>query len=315
MNIETEYVNCDACGGDKNKIVFRVRDYLFGITEIFNVVKCDGCELFYLNPRPTAESIIKLYEENYTHADKPYILSKIETFKLKIILKRLWHQYIRGYHDNLIKSVQGKILDIGCGNGNFLLQVKQKGEEVYGIEINPIDARYCNEIGLKVFCGILEEANFDDNFFNTVMLSHVLEHLPSPKKTLKEIYRILKPSGKLYIFCPNSKGYMSKLFGRYWHGWHIPFHFYNFTVKTIRNLTDEVGFKIKKVNTITTPASFTLSLNSYIWGRHIGIKSIERGKIFDSLFFKAFISIFLRLLDFVLKGKGDCLEVELLKEK
>jgi SAM-dependent methyltransferase len=315
MNIEKKYVNCDICGGDKNKILFSGGDFRFGRGGLFNIVQCDRCGLIYLNPRPTAESMLRLYKENYTPDSKPYILPFIETSKLKIILKRLWHQYVGGYHDNLIKKLQGKVLDIGCGNGNFLFPIKQNGGEVYGIEINPVSARYCNEARLNVFCGVLEDARFSDNFFDTVILSHVIEHLPSPKKTLKEIYRILKSSGKLYIFSPNSEGYMSKLFGKYWHGWHIPFHFYCFTLKSIKSLTKEVGFEIIKIRTITSPASFTISLKSSIWGKHNGIKLSDKGKFFDSLFFQAFISLFLRVFDFVLKGKGDCLEVEFLKVK
>ena len=313
MLIELEYVKCDACGANEYKTIFKGRDCIFGIKEPFSIVKCDACGLVYLNPRPTAESIKGLYEKNYTHQGKPFKLPGTEASRLKALLKKFWHLYIRGYSDGLIKKMQGKILDIGCRSGFFLLSLKQKGQEAYGIEINPSDAKYCNEIGLDVFCGVLEDAKFENDFFDAIVMSHVIEHLPSPKKTLKEVYRILKPGGKLYILCPNSDSYGKKIFGRYWYGWHIPFHFHIFTVKTVQKLTEEAGFKISRINTMTTPHNFTTSLKSFIWGRRTGIKTKERGKFFNSLFFKAFICLYLRLFDFVLRGKGDCLEAELFK--
>jgi SAM-dependent methyltransferase len=312
MEIELEYVACDVCGANKNKNIFQGRDYIFGRKELYSIVRCNGCGLIYLNPRPTADSIKRLYEENYTPSGRPYILPKTETSRLRILLKKIWHLYIKGYNDDLIKRMQGKILDIGCRSGDFLLSVKNKCE-AYGVEVNPVDAKYCNEAGLNVFCGILEDADFEDDFFDAIVLSHVMEHLPSPKKTLGEIYRILKPGGKVYILCPNPESYGKRIFGRYWYGWHIPFHFYSFTVKTIKNLTDEVGFKIIKISTVSTPHNFATSLKSFIWGRYVGNKSKERGKYFNSLFFKAFICFFLRIFDFVLKEKGDCIEAEFFK--
>ncbi len=314
MHIEKENVKCDICGEDNYKILFKGRDYRFGGKEVFNIVQCNKCKLVYMNPRPTAEALINLYKYYYTPIDKNYISPTLETQKNKIILKKIWHRYLGIYHDDLIKRAQGRILDIGCGNGNILLPLKQKGQVVYGTEINPINAKRCNEIGLNVFCGTLEEANFNSGFFDTVILSQVIEHLPSPKRTLKEIYRILKTNGELYIFCPNYGSYISKLFGKHWHGWHIPFHLYSFTIRTIKSLASDVNFKIKRVSTITPTHFFTVSLKSYIWGRHFGIKPIEKGKFFDSIFFKAFITLFLRLFDFLFKGRGDCIKIELLKK-
>lgn len=315
MYIKTEYIKCDICGGDKCKILFKSRDYRFGRKETFNVVQCNECKLIYINPRPTAKAMLNLYKAYYTPIDKNYILPNLETQKVRIILKTIWHRYLGKYHDDLIKRIQGRILDIGCGNGNLLLPLKQRGRGVYGTEINPINAKYCNKIGLNVFCGMLEEANFDGEFFDTVILSQVIEHLPSPKKTLKEIYRILKPKGELYIFCPNYGSYLSRLFGKYWHGWHTPFHLYSFTIRTIKSLANDVNFKIKRIHTITPTHFFNVSLKSYLWGRCIGAKPIEKGRFLDSIFFKACITLFLRLLDFCFKGKGDCLEVELLKRE
>ena len=309
--MELEYVYCDICGGNKYSILFKARDYRFGRKEEYSVVKCNNCGLIYINRRPTAESISKLYEACYTPEDKSIILPTIKTRKIKSYLEKIWHRVNGQYYDEIIAKAEGRILDIGCGNGHLLLPLKHKGCEVYGVEINPKSVSVCNKIGLKVFCGTLEEAKFSGEFFDMVILSQVIEHLYSPKNSLKEIRRILKPGGRLYIFCPNSESYLAKFFGKYWHGWHIPFHFYAFAEDTIRNLTHEVGFRVEKMSAVTPDNFFTVSLKSYLWSRfNNSTRPIERGKFFGSLFFRICISPFFRLLDFILRKEGDCLKVE-----
>ncbi len=314
MSIELESISCDLCCSNNSTLLLQTRDYRYGHPEKFNIVKCDRCGLIYINPRPSSKSISKLYEADYTPEDKSLILPQIETQKIKRILRKIWHRINGQYYDEVIAKAEGRILDIGCGNGHLLLSLKQKCCEVYGVETNPKSVKVCNELGLSVFCGTLEEANFTDEFFDMIIMSQVIEHLSSPRNSLKEIRRILKPGGRLYIFCPNAGSYLTKFFGKYWHGWHIPFHFYAFTEDTIRNLAHKVGFRVEKMSAITPDHFFTVSLKSYLWGdKEKDTRPIERGKFLDSLFFRVCISLFFRLFDFVLRREGDCLKVEVSK--
>lgn len=312
--IELEKVKCNLCSSDSYILLFEARDYRFGIEGEYRIVKCNNCGLVYINPRPTSKSILKLYEEYYTSENDSAIFPKRETTKWKKILKKIWHRINGQYIDEMISQAEGRVLDIGCGNGYFLLPLTQKGCEVYGIETNPKSVKICKEMGLNVFCTTLEEAKFPDEFFDTVIMSQVIEHLPSPKNSLKEIRRILKRGGKLYIFCPNAESYLSKFFGKYWHGWHIPFHFYAFTEETIQKFAEQTGLVVKKTKAVTPDNFFTVSLKSYLYGENDnGRRPVERGRLFDSLLFRATISPILRILDLVLTGKGDCLKVVLTK--
>ena len=205
---------------------------------------------------------------------------------------------------------------MGCGNGYLLLPLKYKACEVYGVETNPKSVNVCNELGLKVFRGTLEEAKFPDEFFDTVVMSQILEHLSSPKASLREIFRILKPGGKVFIYCPNAGSYLRKLFGKYWHGWYIPFHFYAFTQQTTKKLAESVGFKVEDIFTVTPDNFFIVSVKSYLYGRNRtkrDYRPIDKGKFLDSLVLRAFVSAGLRILDFVTPNKGDCLRVKLVK--
>jgi len=126
-------------------------------------------------------------------------------------------------------SAKGKILDIGCSYGVLLQILREKGGDVYGVETNLRFVKICREKGLNVIYGTLKDAKYPNSFFDIIILSQVIEHVPSPTEILKEVWRILRPGGRVFIYCPNADSYLRKIFGKYWHGWHIPFHFYAFT--------------------------------------------------------------------------------------
>ncbi|MFX0136758.1 MAG: class I SAM-dependent methyltransferase [Candidatus Hodarchaeota archaeon] len=307
-------VNCDLCDNNNYVLNFRGRDYRFGRKENYNVVKCNNCGLSYVNPRPAPEVINKLYIEDYTAEDNALIIPEMGNKHWKKILERVWHKINGQYIDEIFYNAKGRVLDIGCWNGYLLLPLRKKGCEVYGIETNPKYVDVCQQLGLNVFCGTLKDARFPDQFFDTVIMSQVVEHLASPKETMREIKRILRSEGKVLVFCPNAESYLSKFFGKYWHGWHIPFHFYAFTKKTIQRLAKETGFVEKRIRAVTPDHFFIISLKSYLFGeKNYNKKPLERGKFLDSFFFRAAISPIFRILDLVLFGKGDCLRVVLRK--
>jgi len=255
---------------------------------------------------------LEAYKRDYTPAEKMDILSRSAS-KWKRILRQLWYKIGGGYAVSDI-VVKGRFLDIGCGNGDTLEIAREMGAEAYGIELNPKSVKICCDKGLNVHCGTLENTRYPDDYFDIIWMSQVIEHLSSPKHSLKEIKRILKPSGKLYIFCPNAESYLSKTFGKYWHGWHIPFHFYAFTKETMKTLTIKCGFKIEKINYTTPDSWFNVSFKSMLYGEK-DKKPLERLKVVDSLPFRAAISPILRMLDLALPGRGDCLKVVLMKER
>jgi SAM-dependent methyltransferase len=313
--MKLEYVDCDLCGSSLYAGLFEARDYRFGRSDEYSMVRCNDCGLVYINPRPTPESIARLYEEDYTPEVGTAQLPRVESRSSIRLLKSFWHRFNGLYQDEVIRGARGRVLDVGCGIGNLLLPLREMGNDAYGIELNPRSVKICDELGLNVFCGTLEEANFDDGFFDAVILSQVAEHLPSPKNSLKEFRRILKPEGRLYIFCPNEDSYLSKLFGRYWHGWHIPFHFYTFDNLTIRSLAREAGFAVKRLKTVTPTHFFIVSLKSYLFGEiDNGARPLSRGKLLDTMIFRAFVSPVFRVLDSLLYGRGDCIKLVLRKQ-
>lgn len=310
---EKEIIGCDICKSRKYSLVFVGRDNRFGYKEEFTFVKCENCGLIYLNPRPSLKQIKHLYEKEYTPEGWEMIVRGLESPRWENV-RKLWHKVNGNYSDCVIEDARGTVLEIGCGSGEkFLSVLKRKGCEVFGVEINDRYVEMHEKRGLNVFYGSLEEAKFPYEHFDTVIMSQVIEHLPSPKQTLIEIRRILKQEGRILIYCPNADGYLRSCFGKYWHGWHIPFHFFVFSNRTISKLAKDVGFTVSKISGLTPDDFFTTSLKSYLFSDKDGIRPVDRGRFIDSIAFRAIVAPLLRLLDYVLKGREDCLGVELTK--
>ena len=108
-----------------------------------------------------------------------------------------------------------KLLDIGCGNGEFSLILKQAFgvQEVYGIEIAAQAAEIARNKGINVVCTNLNEADipFDNDAFDMVFAGEIIEHLFSPDHFLDEIYRVLRPGGCCIITTPNLASWHCRL--------------------------------------------------------------------------------------------------------
>ena len=106
-------------------------------------------------------------------------------------------------YPKLIKYLDGRVLDIGCGLGDFL----EFRPQTVGIDINPLLIEYCKKKNLDVYQMEYDKIPFEDNTFDSILLDNVLEHINNPKMLLIEIYRSLMSKGKLLIGVPGKKGF------------------------------------------------------------------------------------------------------------
>jgi SAM-dependent methyltransferase len=222
-------VRCDLCGSSRDQTFITLPDLLQRTSDHnYRIARCRDCDLIYLNPRPYVWDLSRYYPESYS----PFKRSSLGTSA------RAWlHQRSVRELQHLLRSPR-RIVDLGCGTGELLQQVRRAGNvNVEGVEPStPATqvARY--ERGLIVHNYTLEQVGYPDESVDTVLLSHVLEHLPSPKKTLQEIDRILRPGGAVVIWVPNARSLPARALGRYWMGWDVPRHLYDFTSGSLHKL-------------------------------------------------------------------------------
>jgi SAM-dependent methyltransferase len=296
MEGSLEYTNCDFCGKKKTSL-FLEAEYK-DTRERFKIVRCDNCGLIYLNPRPAKEEIARYYppDSYYSYqdfSDKKFNyrerLKKISLegyYNSKNIFKKLIARLlVPNFMIVVPKERKGRLLDIGCGSGEFLNQMRNFGWEVYGVEINPESAITGNKKGLNIFCGELESADFPDNYFDVVVLSQTMEHVYSPGSYLKHIHRILNKEGLVIIGVPNVGCMETQIFGRYCHALDVPRHLYFFTVTSLRRYLEKYGFEVEKV----LSKKFSLPLNGIRWD----VKSFVQNECKDKSVFNKMLTCFL----------------------
>lgn len=229
-----EYVKCNLCNSKDYGQLFSAGDTNLTKQGMFNVVRCRDCSLVYINPRPIKESMAQFYPDNYYKLESSYLLEDKQNKK----------KMIRNCRDIERLKKKGKILDIGCGRGDFLIYMQSRGWETYGIEISEVVWRYAREVqGLNVFYGELLQANFPANYFDAVRLWHVLEHVRNPKEILQEANRILKREGLLIISVPNIGSLEAKIFKEKWYALDLPRHLYHFSIKTLKDILEKTKFQ------------------------------------------------------------------------
>lgn len=251
MNIKLEEVTkCPIC--TKNDCIdkySKVYDYLNrDFQREYELSSCRECRHSFLSKRPIEEEIYKFYEKHYyTHENKKKLF-KLDYIKSSVLfLTKLPYKFIYSAFYSEIKNIsKGSILDVGCGNGEYILKMKKKGWETYGIETDPEALEICKR---KIPNGNfsnqkLNNFSFEGKKFDLIYMSHVLEHVYDPLKYLQICSNLLKKDGKVLIKVPNYGSLEQKIFGKYWRGFEPPRHINNFSFNSLKIIISKTDLKL-----------------------------------------------------------------------
>ena len=232
--------SCPLCNYSDYLEIYRERGAI-------GIVRCQNCSLIYTNP------MVKEPEKNYWGKAEQYY----EEARLIFNGTAKCHRDPSYIEDlKIIERIMptGDFLDIGTNVGFFLRHTRGKKWNVFGIEPSPsLSDMARKHFGLNVKTSYLEEAGFEDNFFDIVTMTDVFEHVAEPKKMLLGIRRVLKKGGILFIKVPNGNYNLLKLwlakiaknlqdydiFDSYEHLTH-------YTQGTLKRILEECGFKVAK---------------------------------------------------------------------
>jgi 2-polyprenyl-3-methyl-5-hydroxy-6-metoxy-1,4-benzoquinol methylase len=142
-----------------------------------------------------------------------------------------------------------RLLDVGCGSGDFLRVMRERGWDVLGVEPDPKAADGARRTGLDVRDGMLADAAFDDDMFDAIVLSHVIEHVHDPIALLQECARVLRPGGTLVVLTPNLHSVGHRRFGADWRGLEPPRHLHVFSVESLTACSTRVGLTVAEMRT------------------------------------------------------------------
>jgi len=199
------------------------------------ILRCSSCKLTYtLDITPFGGRVREDGEKFVTEYLREYSLFK-EYFDtiIKIILKR---------------KKPKLLLDVGCGVGIFMQNLKEIGWNAIGVDMSDASVEHAKSRGLKVKLGKIEDMKLKSNSFDVITLFQTIEHIEDPIKTLKKIYSLLRKDGLLVITTPNEESLMAKILGKYWFGYRNIEHLYFFNKRSLAKMQAEVGFRRIDVN-------------------------------------------------------------------
>lgn len=272
---DTERIrNCPICAsGDRYLLYQGLQDRVFFCAPgQWNLHRCKGCGSGYLDPRPTADSIGRAYDNYFIHdTNKPedyHTLSwpnrikrrlangyRNARFGLQLEPASRWGtaamQLLPGQAGDLEAErrhlprnpTNGRLLDFGCGNGRFLELACQMNWEAVGMDFDRKSVRTARLQGLDVRQGGVDSLNQTLGEFDGITLSHVIEHMHEPLRLLRACYRLLKPGGWLWLETPNFNSLGHRFFGYCWRDLDPPRHLVLFTPESLRSALKKAGFQ------------------------------------------------------------------------
>lgn len=199
---------------------------------------CLNCGLVSLKPHPSADELAASYNDYLQ--ENPEAIRQWETMMRPIVIKSA------RLIETEFGSKPGDLLDIGSGYGFFLEEMKTRGWNVEGVELSETGRKYTqSRIDVPIHAHPIEALSLPKDHYDVVTLFYVIEHLPDPVSTIREVNRILKPGGMVLLRWPHSTPIV-KLLGPFSNKldlYHTPFHLYDFSPKTIAILLGTSSFK------------------------------------------------------------------------
>lgn len=259
----TAQPRCVSCGSPGRRIHEGVRDVLFGAPGVWNTLRClkPDCGLAWLDPQPLASEYERLNAGFRAHAaaeqvaleaaesrrepsrDK-YVSRGIVAFA-KQALRRLM-RWRRFWFDTdyvyLGSGTPGRMLDVECGHGDYLLVAQEAGWEAVGLDSDPEAIEIVRENGIEAHAGDFLSADFPDASFDAITMRNVLETLPDPAAVFAKAHRLLRPGGRFVVMTPNAEAYCHYVYGPDWHGLGVPRHLYLYSAQTLRRFAHKAGF-------------------------------------------------------------------------
>ena len=284
---------CFVCGEKGALLYDALSDLLFGVEGRWIIRRCLRCRLAWLDPRPVPQDISRLYIRYYTHGEKAdtrlarlrqathyHVLARmgypveVSAKLLPRLLSRIPSICSAAELDvlGLPASATGTLLDVGCGNGDFVARMASLGWKASGVDPDPIAASQARGRGLKVSTGWISDIPYLGGY-DVITMNHVIEHAADPLALLQECLKRLRPrTGRLVITTPNLESLGHRWFQKSWRGLEVPRHFVLFSPAALRQCVVRAGLRVHSLSTRTRLARmiYCPSICAKHGGREIG---------------------------------------------
>lgn len=237
---------CVVCNGKKNHY-----DFSFSGAR---VEECADCGMMRLNPQPTDEVLAEIYSKNYFLMGE----DKQGLAHFSMLKSKTAEGYIEQLESYIGKPLTGSLLEIGCGQGDFLLCAAQRGLQVDGLEYSPHAAASAQSkidgYG-QVICGELQQLLASEKRYDFIVAADVIEHVREPQQFLTTIYTLLNKNGVIMLVVPSTDSLTARLMRNKWVEFKLE-HLWYFSQSTLRRLLYSQSFGEVKIHQAKKTLSF-----------------------------------------------------------
>lgn len=236
---------CPVCSGTTLGKMWQCQDRLTH-QGTFTICACQTCGFRFTNPYPAQEDIHVFYDS----ADYVPVSNTTRGLINKgyHVARRIMLRAKRRMVNRLTGRASGRLLDIGCGTGEFAGIMKEAGWNVQGVEPHAGARQSAIERFHVPVVDVPEQAAFPDHTFDVITLWHVLEHAHDLNRSMSELARLLAPGGTVLIGVPNYTCYDAAFYKERWAAYDVPRHLFHFAPDTMRRLAEKHGFFVAGIS-------------------------------------------------------------------
>lgn len=230
-------MSCTICGSKTIKQKFRIGK--------FKINECETCHLVMLDHNFSFAKVKELYKKKY-FSNPDYDIGYIDYGAVEKSLRINFAKRAKKIKKSIPKKFLN-LLDVGTSTGYFLSECRELGISGEGIEISEEASEFAKkQLKLKVHKSALEDFCYTKKF-DVITAWDVIEHSAYPRKFLKKIYSLLKKDGHFFFTTGDISSMCSKLSGHRWHLFNLPDHLFFYSQKTISQLLENEGFRVKSI--------------------------------------------------------------------
>ncbi|HEX5170239.1 MAG TPA: class I SAM-dependent methyltransferase [Cyclobacteriaceae bacterium] len=263
-----EITKCPICDNQSLQLLHQAKDYT-ATWQVFNILKCSNCELLITSPVPLENEIERFYRsESYiSHTsrarnltDQLYLIARKFTLRHKLSLVTKY-------------SSTGKLLDYGCGTGDFLRLAEKKKWKAYGVEPSSTPIHNSATIVKN-----LSDLNIDG--FDIITLWHVLEHIQNPNEVLQQLRDKINKNGTIFIAVPNFKSLDATYYKEAWAGYDVPRHLWHFSRRSMTRLLNKNNLRVIATKPMFLDAIYVSQLSErYLSNNQLTTKGFLRANV------------------------------------
>ena len=228
---------CPVCNATAFNTVVDTVDYSTS-KENFSVVQCTSCSHMFTNDRIVEKEIGPYYDnpDYISHTDdQKGLFAKVYQTLRKVNLRRKC-SYVAQF------VTKGRVLDYGCGTGQFLEALTLEGHDAQGVEINAAARDKASRFGR-----VSESIKEVEGDLDVITMWHVMEHVYDLHDLVEAFKKRLKKGGALIVAVPNPESPDAKHYGKYWAAWDVPIHVHHFTKNSMVQFLGSHDFKLHDI--------------------------------------------------------------------